>query len=309
MQPAIYTSIAAQCSISSSSLRVASQWSCSSSTATPPSQIFRSLSSLDSFSSEKFLWALDSARLNVEPGEKKLAHQGLRSSYNGRQDKRDGESGKKSAGRIGKSPTGETDNRKVYRGRDDDDIVFVKRFQGDADEVNFRADWQGDYRQPGGSSRPVGGTSGSNGPGRDTDMRGTGKGTRIGEGIAANDRWGSRKNNAAQRQGDSDIEGEADDNEAEGERKLKYSDERQNSEKKKRVKEPPISPQVRHERLMSKDPEVAIIGGGMAGLVCALTLEKLGVRSTVFDTVSDGLTLPLMILEWTLIRPFFGGFQ
>lgn len=33
------------------------------------------------------------------------------------------------------------------------------------------------------------------------------------------------------------------------------------------------------------DPIVAIIGGGMAGLVCAQNLEKRGVRSTVFDTV------------------------
>ena len=33
------------------------------------------------------------------------------------------------------------------------------------------------------------------------------------------------------------------------------------------------------------DPVVGIIGGGMAGLICALNLEKRGVRSTVFDTV------------------------
>ena len=30
---------------------------------------------------------------------------------------------------------------------------------------------------------------------------------------------------------------------------------------------------------------MGIIGGGMAGLVCALSLEKRGVKSTVFDTV------------------------
>lgn len=38
------------------------------------------------------------------------------------------------------------------------------------------------------------------------------------------------------------------------------------------------------------DPIVGIIGGGMAGLACALYLEKRGVRSTVFDTV--GLSFP-----------------
>lgn len=36
---------------------------------------------------------------------------------------------------------------------------------------------------------------------------------------------------------------------------------------------------------VSDDPVVAIIGGGMAGLICALNLAKRGVRSTVFDTV------------------------
>jgi len=36
---------------------------------------------------------------------------------------------------------------------------------------------------------------------------------------------------------------------------------------------------------LSDDPLIAIIGGGMAGIMCALSLEKRGVRSTVFDTV------------------------
>lgn len=40
---------------------------------------------------------------------------------------------------------------------------------------------------------------------------------------------------------------------------------------------------------VSDDPEIAIIGGGMAGLVCALYLEKRGVRSSVFDTGMHGL--------------------
>ncbi|KAJ4969366.1 hypothetical protein NE237_016067 [Protea cynaroides] len=38
-----------------------------------------------------------------------------------------------------------------------------------------------------------------------------------------------------------------------------------------------------------EDPVVAIIGGGLAGLTCALNLEKRGVRSTVFDTGIHGL--------------------
>ncbi|KAI7737404.1 hypothetical protein M8C21_016378 [Ambrosia artemisiifolia] len=41
--------------------------------------------------------------------------------------------------------------------------------------------------------------------------------------------------------------------------------------------------------LSSDDPVVAIIGGGMSGLLCALQLEKRGVRSTVFDTGIHGL--------------------
>lgn len=40
---------------------------------------------------------------------------------------------------------------------------------------------------------------------------------------------------------------------------------------------------------VSDDPEVAIIGGGMSGLICALYLEKKGIRSTVFDTGMHGL--------------------
>lgn len=40
---------------------------------------------------------------------------------------------------------------------------------------------------------------------------------------------------------------------------------------------------------VSDDPKVGIVGGGMAGLVCAHYLEKRGVRSTVFDTGMHGL--------------------
>ncbi|XP_021901920.1 uncharacterized protein LOC110817585 isoform X2 [Carica papaya] len=47
--------------------------------------------------------------------------------------------------------------------------------------------------------------------------------------------------------------------------------------------------QVTFAAPVSPDPHVGIIGGGMAGLVCALNLEKRGVRSTVFDTGMHGL--------------------
>ncbi|KAF7137341.1 hypothetical protein RHSIM_Rhsim07G0074600 [Rhododendron simsii] len=40
---------------------------------------------------------------------------------------------------------------------------------------------------------------------------------------------------------------------------------------------------------LSDDPVVGIIGGGMSGLLCALSLEERGVRSTVFDTGLHGL--------------------
>ncbi|CAI9102684.1 OLC1v1000986C1 [Oldenlandia corymbosa var. corymbosa] len=40
---------------------------------------------------------------------------------------------------------------------------------------------------------------------------------------------------------------------------------------------------------VSSDPVVGIVGGGMSGLVCALYLEKRGIRSTVFDTGLHGL--------------------
>lgn len=43
--------------------------------------------------------------------------------------------------------------------------------------------------------------------------------------------------------------------------------------------------QVSFTAPISDDPVVAIIGGGMSGLLCALQLENRGIRSTVFDTV------------------------
>ncbi|XP_021619668.1 uncharacterized protein LOC110620292 isoform X3 [Manihot esculenta] len=42
--------------------------------------------------------------------------------------------------------------------------------------------------------------------------------------------------------------------------------------------------QVNFSFPVTHDPHVGIIGGGMAGLVCALSLEKRGIKSTVFDT-------------------------
>ncbi|XP_061340475.1 uncharacterized protein LOC133286957 [Gastrolobium bilobum] len=47
--------------------------------------------------------------------------------------------------------------------------------------------------------------------------------------------------------------------------------------------------QVTFTASFSDDPLVAIIGGGISGLICALFLEKRGVRSTVFDTGIHGL--------------------
>ncbi|KAL4301753.1 hypothetical protein GQ457_10G013860 [Hibiscus cannabinus] len=47
--------------------------------------------------------------------------------------------------------------------------------------------------------------------------------------------------------------------------------------------------QVKFTAAVSADPHVGIIGGGMAGLLCALSLEKRGVKSTVFDTGMHGL--------------------
>ncbi|KAI3448714.1 hypothetical protein Pfo_005379 [Paulownia fortunei] len=47
--------------------------------------------------------------------------------------------------------------------------------------------------------------------------------------------------------------------------------------------------QVEFTAPVSSDPVVGIIGGGMSGLVCALYLEKRGIKSTVFDTGIHGL--------------------
>ncbi|MBA0701831.1 hypothetical protein Goari_027102 [Gossypium aridum] len=61
--------------------------------------------------------------------------------------------------------------------------------------------------------------------------------------------------------------------------------------------------QVKFTAGVSADPHVGIIGGGMAGLLCALSLEKRGVNSTVFDTVgSFGYLSECMVWEeeWEL---------
>ncbi|CAH9086980.1 unnamed protein product [Cuscuta europaea] len=47
--------------------------------------------------------------------------------------------------------------------------------------------------------------------------------------------------------------------------------------------------QVSFANRVPDDPVVGIIGGGMSGLVCALYLDKRGIRSTVFDSGVHGL--------------------
>ncbi|GIL48091.1 hypothetical protein Vafri_4787 [Volvox africanus] len=47
--------------------------------------------------------------------------------------------------------------------------------------------------------------------------------------------------------------------------------------------------QVRWSEPLSLNPSVAIIGGGMSGLMCARELARLGIRSTVFDTGKHGV--------------------
>ena len=58
--------------------------------------------------------------------------------------------------------------------------------------------------------------------------------------------------------------------------------------------------QVTFTSALSDDPLIAIIGGGMAGIMCALSLEKRGVRSTVFDTVGYYLEI-LSCLKFSLV--------
>ncbi|KAL6513266.1 hypothetical protein OROGR_020752 [Orobanche gracilis] len=67
-------------------------------------------------------------------------------------------------------------------------------------------------------------------------------------------------------------------------KKLSYGASRRSVIKKSFAQE-----QVEFTTPVSSDPVVGIIGGGMSGLVCALYLEKRGIRSTVFDTGFHGL--------------------
>ena len=54
----------------------------------------------------------------------------------------------------------------------------------------------------------------------------------------------------------------------------------------KRIKPPKIKEQVKILSPLNNNPNVAILGGGMSGIMCALALQEKGIRSTVFDTVS-----------------------
>ncbi|KAL8159595.1 hypothetical protein V2J09_001132 [Rumex salicifolius] len=69
-----------------------------------------------------------------------------------------------------------------------------------------------------------------------------------------------------------------------GPRRSKYGTSRRSKLRKSFTQE-----QVVFSAPPSDDPTIGIIGGGMAGLLCALYLEKRGVKSTVFDTGMHGL--------------------
>lgn len=60
--------------------------------------------------------------------------------------------------------------------------------------------------------------------------------------------------------------------------------------------------QVNFTAPISDDPLVAIIGGGMSGLLCALQLEKRGVRSTVFDTVCADYVFSVSFFEFWVYK-------
>lgn len=64
---------------------------------------------------------------------------------------------------------------------------------------------------------------------------------------------------------------------------------------RRRAKTPPVKPQVTFSEPFSRDCEVAIIGGGISGIMCALTLAEDGIRSTIFDTVSSCPLQPLTV--------------
>ncbi|GFR40845.1 hypothetical protein Agub_g1494 [Astrephomene gubernaculifera] len=50
-----------------------------------------------------------------------------------------------------------------------------------------------------------------------------------------------------------------------------------------------LASQVRWPEPLAPNPSVAIIGGGMSGLMCAQELARLGIKSTVFDTGKHGV--------------------
>ncbi|XP_071728706.1 uncharacterized protein [Rutidosis leptorrhynchoides] len=72
-------------------------------------------------------------------------------------------------------------------------------------------------------------------------------------------------------------------------KKKKNSNRKYGSSRKSVLKKTLKQEQVTFTAPVSDDPVVAIIGGGISGLLCALQLQIRGIRSTVFDTGIHGL--------------------
>lgn len=78
-------------------------------------------------------------------------------------------------------------------------------------------------------------------------------------------------------------------------RKPKRSSSSYGASRRSALKKSFTQEQVSFANPIPDDPVVGIIGGGMSGLACALYLDKRGIRSTVFDTVSHSYPSPLQI--------------
>lgn len=86
-------------------------------------------------------------------------------------------------------------------------------------------------------------------------------------------------------------------------RKSSYGSSRRSILKKTFIQE-----QVTFTSQLSSDPHVGIIGGGMAGLLCASSLEKRGVKSTVFDTVGQLFPFSTLFSIWVSFLVLCGYF-
>ncbi|KAG0619133.1 hypothetical protein M758_4G119800 [Ceratodon purpureus] len=235
-------------------------------------------------------------------GERRSYNDGGDSYSRFSSDAREGQGGRGSTSERSGFKAGFRGGRGGGRGGSSSDRVAPRdtfsrgeRVEGE-DVASSRGEGRGEWGNRGGRSAAGGrgssaaGGRGSSAAGGRGSSAGRGRGSNAGRGRGSSARGRGAGGRANASNGNRPNNGLVLD-EATGEMvEYRHPDWKEDPKAARKAKrEPAVAPQVHFENPMSKQPHVAILGGGMSGLVCALTLEELGIRSTVFDTGKHGL--------------------